>query len=141
MTTRDSESTDLRLERLERSIRTVRDIRTHGLEALRASSDRCRVLERELQVALQACLDAGATLLATNGDTPGSYAEVFERLVDDGVLTAPLGNRLRDVASLRNHLVFDYIEDDIETIFDRLDLLDAVEEFAELLRDHAAEDS
>ncbi len=141
MTSRDSESTDLRLERMERSIRMVRDIRARGLDALLASPDRCRVLERELQVALQACLDAGAGLLNANGDTPSSYAEVFERLVDDGVIAAPLGNRLRDVATLRNHLVFDYIEDDTETLFDRLDLVDAVEEFAALLRENAAENS
>ncbi len=129
----DSHVAALRLERMAQSLDRARRIRDAGLDAFRQSEDTQRVLERELQIALQAVLDTGAHFL-DNGDVPRSYARLFDRLVDAGVLPPELGERMHEVAELRNQLVFGYLESDAERLFARLAVIDAAQAFADHVR-------
>lgn len=129
----DARLTGQRLARLDAALAAVRGARERGERALEASPDARPALERNLQIALQACLDAGAGLLADDA-IPDSYAEVFERLAASGAISTALARRLVPVADLRNQLVFGYLDGALDDLFERLAVLDAVGEFADIVR-------
>lgn len=73
--------------------------------------------ERFLQLACEACLDAGEMLIAEEGlPKPGTYREVVTTLVEEGALDKDLGATLEEAAGLRNVLVHDYAEIDVEQL-------------------------
>lgn len=134
----DPEVTVRRLRRMRDCLERVVEIRDRGADRLRDDSAARAELERLLQVALQACIDAGADLLlACNGELPGSYSEAFDRLGVHGILPGPLCRRLHEVADLRNRLVFRYLEpDDPSALLDRLEVIDTMGAFAKAVERH-----
>lgn len=73
--------------------------------------------ERFLQLACEACLDAGEMVIAEKGlPKPGTYREVVTTLVEEGALEKDLGATLEEAAGLRNVLVHDYAEIDVEQL-------------------------
>ncbi len=89
-------------------------------------------LERALHVAAEALFDVGHHVLAGRGKgVPTTYREVVPALVREGVLPPDLGTRLDGFAGLRNILVHDYADVDVERLWSILDAhlpdLEAVE--------------
>jgi len=88
--------------------------------------------ERELQLAVQVCIDAGAHLVAQLGlGAPHDYRDVFIRLAQGGVLPRELAERLGEAARLRNLLVHGYRGLAAEQIFAALADLDDLRAFAQ----------
>lgn len=88
-------------------------------------------VERNLQVAIQCCLDLGSHLLARAGHPPpGSFPGIFLTLGRTGVIHPVLANSLADMASFRNVLVHGYLKVDPELVNAYLGELDQLREFA-----------
>lgn len=90
-------------------------------------------------VAAEALIDAGQHVISSERwRPPASFAEVFARLVEHGVIDVALGERLQDLARFRNLLVHQYgVVDDarvVELARTRLDDLgDAASALARLV--------
>jgi uncharacterized protein YutE (UPF0331/DUF86 family) len=67
------------------------------------------VVVLNLFVALQECVSLAAHWLADQGlDVPQTYADMFHRLGDRGVIPAALGTRLAAASGLRNLIAHQY---------------------------------
>jgi uncharacterized protein YutE (UPF0331/DUF86 family) len=75
--------------------------------------------ERELAVAIEACLDIGHHVIAREGfRRPGDYRDVFRILREQEIIGPDLGHRLEDMASFRNRLVHGYVDVDPGRVYD-----------------------
>lgn len=96
------ETIELRLIRLE-------EARAASLEAYLASRDLQDIVERNLEIAIQASIDLGLHVLA---DRPTALPEtnrgVFRSLAEQGLLETELSRRLEEMAGFRNLLVHGY---------------------------------
>jgi uncharacterized protein YutE (UPF0331/DUF86 family) len=103
-----------RLERIELSEFLAAPIEQHATE-------------RELQIAIEACLDIGHHVISREGlRRPTDYRDVFNVLTEVGMLEPTLGHRLEEMASFRNRLVHGYVDIDPSRVYAaaREDLLD-----------------
>ena len=70
-----------------------------------------------LQVSIECCLDVANHIIAAEGfRSPRDYADSFKVLQDEGLITDQLGNRLRQMAKLRNRLVHLYGDIDDKSV-------------------------
>jgi uncharacterized protein YutE (UPF0331/DUF86 family) len=105
---------DLMEKRLAFIERCLHELRTL-VQPARIESDiaQQRLAERELQLAIQAALDAASHIVSDERlAEPNSNAELFEALVKHGVIGAELGALLVQAAKFRNVLVHAYVEVD-----------------------------
>jgi uncharacterized protein YutE (UPF0331/DUF86 family) len=74
-------------------------------------------VERWIQVAIDSCVDLAYHVIADNGWTPAESARAaFLRLAEHNVIDAELAARLGLAAGLRNILVHEYAEVDLEIL-------------------------
>lgn len=77
-----------------------------------------KAVERSLQVAIEACLDIGRRLIALEGFRyPEDNKDVFQILVEEGVVPRPLLPALVDMARFRNLIVHDYARIDDAKVY------------------------
>ncbi len=128
----DREVIVARLELLRLNVRRLRDVLAAGREAFLAEEDLFLKAERCLQVALQAMLDIGNHLIASEGlARPHGYEDIVPSLARAGLIDAALAKQLRGAAGMRNILVHAYLRIDHELIFTELERdLPSLEEFA-----------
>jgi uncharacterized protein YutE (UPF0331/DUF86 family) len=101
--------------------------------------DELWAVERGLQLACQNALDVAAHVAATSGHPAPSYAAAIDSLIALGVVDEPLGTRFREIAGLRNVLVFRHLAVDTEKLHDVLNHhLDDFAQFASLMRRYLA---
>ena len=106
-------------------------------EMLRADMDLRWTVEHGLQLCAQNAIDIATHLATTAGLDASDYASAIDRLTVMNVLPAEFGTRFRQIAGLRNVLVHDYIEVDLEVVARVLDAnLDDFEEFARWIERH-----
>lgn len=91
--------------------------------------------ERYLQLAIQCTLDIGNHFLSNlKLRAPNEYREIFIILAENKILPAELADRLASAAGLRNILVHDYLELDVERVHEFLrERLGDFEEFAKAI--------
>jgi len=114
----DSEAVRRKLERLEGAL-----VRLAGVAGLAdadflASADARDVAARNVQVAVQACIDLANRVIADRRlRAPETAAESFEVLAADGVIDEALASEMARVAGLRNILVHEYDRvDDLQVL-------------------------
>lgn len=77
-----------------------------------------RTVERDLQTAIEACLDIGRHLIAKEGFRyPEDNADVFRILAEEKVIPPELLARLEDMAGFRNVLVHEYADLDDDKVY------------------------
>ena len=109
-------------------------------EMLRVNMDLRWTVEHGLQLCAQNAIDIATHLATTAGLDASDYASAIDRLTGMNVLPAEFGARFRQIAGLRNVLVHDYIEVDLEVVARVLDAnLDEFEEFARWVERHLDE--
>ncbi|BAS27411.1 type VII toxin-antitoxin system HepT family RNase toxin [Limnochorda pilosa] len=119
-----------RLARLEKLVGTP-------LEAYLADMDLQDVVERNLELVIQACLDLGIHVLADRASAPPeTHRAVFRLLVDEGVVDPELGGRLEAMAGFRNRLVHEYADLLPEKVHGYLAELDDVRRYVREVVDH-----
>lgn len=126
----DAESIDARLERLPPLLKELEKIRAGGRDAYMADFRSRLAADHAIQLAIQICIDVGAHLVAELGlEVPGDYKGIFESLHARG-LDPQLAERLSKAAGMRNILVHGYLEVDSEAVWQALDHLDDLRQFA-----------
>ena len=130
----DPERAAARLKRLEKLIEDLDEIRTQG-EANYLAEHRVRMAaERQLELAVQICIDIGTQLVMERSvRAPESYADVFRAMVEADLLPGDLADRLSEAAKQRNLLVHLYIEIDDKLVFESLESLDDLRQFGEIV--------
>lgn len=71
-----------------------------------------------LQVAIQGCIDI-ATHIISNNDwgVPGSFSGLFDVLAQHGVISEEQKKIMRQMAGLRNLIVHEYVELDMDKVY------------------------
>lgn len=127
----DPESVTARLSRLAPLLVQLERTRSVGEAAYLASDDLRAATERRLQLAIQICVDIGAHIVSElNARAPSDYADVFTSLAEVGQIDADLATRMARAARQRNLLVHAYIDLDDRQVFESLDHLDDIRDFA-----------
>lgn len=88
--------------------------------------------ERYLQLAIECALDIGNHIIADrNLRKPGTYAEIFEVLAENKVISRKLLGELEGMAAFRNILVHDYVRLDRERVYQLIQArLNCIEQLA-----------
>ena len=79
-------------------------------DKLRRDYDMLSIAERNLQIAIQICLDVGNHIISALGlREPESYGDIFTILSEAGILPKEFAEKIRVMAGLRNILVHEYL--------------------------------
>jgi len=123
-----------RLSKLEQSLRKLKDLSCVSLEDyLKSEAIQDRV-ERNLQIAAQACIDIGSHVVADREyRTPSGYGDIFNILQEEGLLPGELAGAMKQVAGFRNILVHDYLDVDLVVVYQSLGKIDDFRRFAQFV--------
>lgn len=83
------------------------------------------IVERNLEVAAQACLDIANRIIALEElEKPRDYYEAILRLGEAGILPKEFAEHLAPLAGFRNILVHEYLDIDWDEVYHNLQELD-----------------
>jgi uncharacterized protein YutE (UPF0331/DUF86 family) len=106
-----------KLSELELLIRQVGEYRAISTDDYRRDWKTQRIVERTLQMAIEACLDVANHAIADRGlKVPSTYAETFDVLADAGLLEPGLQVSMRRMVGFRNIVVHEYAQIDAEQV-------------------------
>jgi len=108
----DTEVIDARLRELSRRLRRVKAKQPASARDLAADEDLQDILARNLEVAIQTCMDIAFHLCGAHGVVPTTAAEAFSELAKRGLIERRLAGRLQLAVGFRNVLVHEYTEVD-----------------------------
>jgi len=107
-----------RLERLREYIKILKAILKYDVERFKADVFIHAAAERYLQLSIECLLDMGNHIISDRGyRKPDTYAEVFEILADEKVISKKLLRDLEGMAAFRNLLVHDYLRIDLDKVY------------------------
>jgi len=108
----DADVVDARLRELSRRLKRVAAKRPASLRQLTHDEDLQDIVSRNLELAIQACIDVAAHLCGAYGVVPASSGEAFRALADLGLIAPALAQRLNRAVGFRNVLVHEYTDVD-----------------------------
>jgi uncharacterized protein YutE (UPF0331/DUF86 family) len=115
----DPELVAARVAKIREQLRHLSRLDRVTREQFLASTTEQHAAERELQVAIESCLDIGHHVISRRGlRRPGDYRDVFTVLREAGIIDAELARRLESMAGFRNRLVHGYLDVDPERVYD-----------------------
>ena len=89
------------------------------------------IVERNLEVAAQCCIDIAGRLIAMEGaQKPADYQEAILRLGELNIPGVDFARQLAPIAGFRNILVQEYLVVDWEKVYANLQHLDDLKQFA-----------
>ncbi len=89
------------------------------------------IVERNLEVAAQCCIDIASRLIALEGgQKPADYQEAILRLGELSILSMDFARQLAPIAGFRNILVHEYLVVDWDKVYANLQRLDDLKQFA-----------
>jgi uncharacterized protein YutE (UPF0331/DUF86 family) len=93
------------------------------------------IVERNLEIAAQCCIDVGNRIISIeDAPRPRNSYESFLRLGELGILSIEFARHLAPIAGFRNILVHEYLDIDWNEVFNNLQQLDDLVQFAEAVR-------
>ena len=108
----DSDVIDARLRELSRRLRRVEAKQPASVKQLAADEDLQDILTRNLELAIQTCIDIAFHLCGAHGVVPTTAAEAFGQLAKRELIERSLAERLQRAVGFRNVLVHEYTEVD-----------------------------
>jgi uncharacterized protein YutE (UPF0331/DUF86 family) len=115
----DADLLAARVAKIREQLRHLTRLNTLDRDAFLAAPIEQHAAERELAVAVEACLDIGHHVIAREGfRRPRDYRDVFRILREQRVIDSDLGERLEEMASFRNRLVHGYVDVDPGRVYD-----------------------
>lgn len=108
----DTEVIDARLRELSRRLRRVEARKPASVKALAADEDMQDILTRNLELAIQSCIDIAFHLCGAHGKVPTTAAEALAELAKLELIERGLAQRLQRAVGFRNVLVHEYTEVD-----------------------------
>lgn len=101
-----------RLARLSHHLRRIEGKRPRSLEELLVSDDLQDILAKNIESAVQVCLDIATHLCAANGRTIEKASDAFVVLAELGLITKDLADKLIKSVGFRNVSVHRYVDTD-----------------------------
>jgi uncharacterized protein YutE (UPF0331/DUF86 family) len=108
----DSGVIDARLRELSRRLRRVEAKQPASVKQLAADEDLQDILTRNLELAIQTCIDIAFHICGARGVVPTTAAEAFAQLAKLALIERGLAQRLQRAVGFRNVLVHEYTEVD-----------------------------
>jgi uncharacterized protein YutE (UPF0331/DUF86 family) len=106
-----------KLTELAQYVTQAEEYRGLTVERYRQDWKTQRIVERTLQIAIEACVDIASHVLADRGlKAPSTYAETFEILVEAGLMSPELGHVMVEMTGFRNIVVHEYTTIDAEIV-------------------------
>jgi len=110
-----------RLGRLREYMRILKAIQRYSLESFKNDVFIHATAERYLQLAIECVLDIGNHVIADRSfRKPDTYAEIFEILLENKIIPKKLFKELEGMSAFRNVLVHDYLQIDLDKVYDIL---------------------
>ena len=106
-----------KLTELAEYVTQVSEYRDLTVERYRADWKTQRIVERTLQIAIEACLDIASHVLADRRlRAPSTYAETFEILGEAGLISSSLSQVMVEMTGFRNVVVHEYARVDADVV-------------------------
>ncbi|MBD3343138.1 MAG: DUF86 domain-containing protein [Candidatus Lokiarchaeota archaeon] len=106
-----------RLEKLDQYVQLLKKLVSNHVGKFVADPFVHGNAERYLQLAIQTCLDIGNYILANRKiKAPDNYRDIFIFLGENDIISMELAQKMAPLAGLRNILVHDYLDIDLEKI-------------------------
>ena len=123
----------MRLRKLDDCLRTLRQMQAVPLDEYLDDDNIQTIVERKLQLSIQACIDIACYLIGQLGLTaPDEPYDVFAVLGQEGVISRELAGRVVSMVRFRNILVHDYLEIDSTSVHHHLtEELEVFDEFSQ----------
>ena len=110
-----------RLGRLREYVRILKAIQRYSLESFKNDVFIHATAERYLQLAIECVLDIGNYVISDRGfRKPDTYAEIFDILLENKIIPKKLFKELEGMSAFRNVLVHDYLQIDLDKVYDIL---------------------
>jgi uncharacterized protein YutE (UPF0331/DUF86 family) len=117
-------------------LQKLEPLRARTLDEFVADSYLRDIVERNLEVAAQCCIDISNRIISLeNALRPSDSYESLLRMGELGVLPVDFARHLAPLAGFRNILVHEYLELDWNEVFNNLQHLNDLERFAEAVRE------
>ncbi len=128
----DARVIQARLKRLDECYRSLERFRSLSLAEYLEDEDIQAIVERKLQVAIQACMDIANYLIAHEQlRIPDDERDIFAALAEGGILSKELARRMQGMVNFRNILVHEYLEIDSRIVYKHLtERLEDLSDFA-----------
>ncbi|MEK7250820.1 MAG: DUF86 domain-containing protein [Bacteroidota bacterium] len=125
-----------RLQQLEANVTELKLLhRSVTLQAIQSDKQREWALRYGLMESIQIIIDVSCHLASKyNLGSPKTYSECVELLTKFQYLTEELSKKLIGMIGLRNILVHDYIEVNLERLYQLLDNVDDMTSFADAVK-------
>jgi len=125
-----------RIEILEEYLRRLAEIQKLGRDEFLSDWRSQDIALRNLQTAIEVCLDLGNHLISEFGwETPKSYAAIVKILASHGVLPEAFVETAEAMARFRNVLVHGYAVIKLELVYENLQKMDDIRQFARYIVD------
>ncbi len=108
----DREVIDARLRELAHRLERLNDKRPTSIKQLKADEDLQDILARNLELAIQSCIDIAAHICAVHQVVPASAGEAFEGVKKLGAINSSLTSSMKRASGFRNILAHEYAEID-----------------------------
>lgn len=106
-----------RIKKVYNCVQRLERYRKLSLEQYIENRDAQDIVERNFQVAIQACMDMANYIVARKRlPVPENEGNVFTILGEHGVISRELATRIRGMVGFRNVLVHDYLKIDAPTV-------------------------
>jgi len=116
----DKELILFKLQELERYLTQLKKHQGVTADHLDNSLDQAWIIQHGLQLSIQLVLDIGNHILAGAGNPAQDYSSIFDKLAQIDVIPAEFAESIKSMAGLRNILVHEYTEIDMEKLADLL---------------------
>ena len=112
----DKELILFKLQELDRYLTQLRKHQGQSAEHLDNNLDQAWIIQHGLQLSIQLVLDIGNHILAGAGKPAQDYSMIFDKLAQIDVIPAEFAESVKSMAGLRNILVHEYTEVDMEQL-------------------------
>lgn len=109
------------LSSLNDSLAHLESKRNVSFETYRKDKDIQAIVERKLEISIQACIDIGNHIVSQgNLGSPSDYGEIFLILSEKGIISPAQADKLVKMSGFRNVLIHEYRDILIEKVYDIL---------------------
>lgn len=106
-----------RLKKLDEYQRSLARFESISLEEYQKSDDIQTIVERKLQLSIQACIDIANYIIARKRlRVPDEEGNIFLVLAEEDIISRTLAERMKGMVNFRNILVHEYLEIDNEIV-------------------------
>ena len=124
-----------RLDELSERLGRLEPLREKPLDEFLQDAYLRDIVERNLEIAIQCCIDIANRLISLEqAPKPRDSYESILRLGELGVLPATFARELAPMPGFRNILAYEYLAIDWDLVYDHLQRLNDLYQFADYLR-------